>query len=382
VLAVTAASCGTSSETPGGPIVISLHPSQDQRPAYIEVTGLSSAETSGLRDREASDPAWQDLLRVTVGVDQADDSMPAVQGRYVGSDGVIRFTPLFPFDAGRSYRVKFDPARLPKPRQEAAVTSVVGFPPVATEPTTVVTAIHPAAAVVPENLLRIYVEFSAPMGSGVGLNFVRLLEKSADGKQETVVQGPFLPVEANFWNPDHTRYTLFFDPGRVKEGIFPNRTMGRPLKAGRSYVLEVLPAWTDANGLPLKAVYRHEFSAGPLIDEAIRTADWKVTAPKSGTRDPLIVTFPRALDHAIIVRALSVETADGRAVPGDVVFDTGDTRWAFTPGSAWIGGAHNIVAQSFLEDSEGNRIDQAFEVYENSSYEPAPETFRIAFKIP
>jgi hypothetical protein len=45
---------------------------------------------------------------------------------------------------------------------------------------------------------------------------------------------PFLPVQADFWNADHTRYTLFFDPGRVKQGILPNEQLGRPLRAGGS----------------------------------------------------------------------------------------------------------------------------------------------------
>ena len=58
----------------------------------------------------------------------------------------------------------------------------------------------------------------------------------------------FLPLESDFWNADHTRYTVFFDPGRVKRGILPNRDMGRALVAGRQYTLEVNADWPDAQG--------------------------------------------------------------------------------------------------------------------------------------
>ena len=61
------------------------------------------------------------------------------------------------------------------------MTAVVRLPAVATEPTTVVTALHPSAEVVPENLLRVYIEFSAPMGNGAGLDFVKLVELSGSG---------------------------------------------------------------------------------------------------------------------------------------------------------------------------------------------------------
>jgi hypothetical protein len=79
---------------------------------------------------------------------------------------------------------------------------------------------------VPENLLRMYVEFSAPMGSRQAGAFVRLLDRTSGS--DTVVDEAFLPVEADFWSSDHKRYTLFLDPGRVKRGILPNRERGRP----------------------------------------------------------------------------------------------------------------------------------------------------------
>lgn len=358
-------------------------------PAHVSVVGLSTAELSGLRERATTDARWPSLLKITVGpgpgssVEAASDLLPPVEGRYAVTESAITFTPLFPFDPGRTYRVVFDPSRLPRPRQAATVTAVVRLPAVATEPTTVVTAVHPAADVVPENLLRVYIEFSAPMGSGVGLDFVTLVELSGpDGRTERVEPGAFLPVEANFWSPDHTRYTLFFDPGRVKEGIFPNRQSGRPLRAGRRYALDIASAWTDANGLPLKAGYRHAFRVGPAIDEAIALSDWTIARPAPGARDRLVVRFPRPLDHGILVRALGVETTNRRPVDGEISLESHDTAWVFTPVAPWRSGEYNLVAQSFLEDPQGNQIGRAFEAFaDDPKNDRASDAFRVAFTI-
>jgi hypothetical protein len=268
----------------------------------------------------------------------------------------------------------------------------VHLPAVTTEPTTVVTAVHPSADVVPENLLRVYIEFSAPMGSGAGLDFVKLVELSGpDGRAERVETGAFLPVEANFWSPDHTRYTLFFDPGRVKAGIFPNRQSGRPLRAGRRYVLDIAPAWTDANGLPLLARYRHAFRAGPAVDEAIALSDWTIARPAAGTRDRLVVRFPRPLDHGILARALGVEAANGRRIDGESGVEAHDTVWTLTPVAPWQIGEYNLTAQPFLEDPQGNQIGRAFEALaddlKNDGAPGSPgsaggnDTFRVRFTI-
>ena len=73
------------------------------------------------------------------------------------------------------------------------------------------------------------IHFSGPMGRRGGLEHVSLLDDH--GKP---VVDPFLPVDGELWNADRTRYTVFFDPGRQKRGILPNREMGFSLAAGQS----------------------------------------------------------------------------------------------------------------------------------------------------
>jgi hypothetical protein len=323
---------------------------------------------------------WQALLKVTVG-SAPSDSLPPVEGRYAATDSTVTFVPLFPFDPGREYLVSFDPARLPAarpgPTGVSPLTRVVGLRASNRSPSTRVTAVYPSADVLPENTLRLYVEFSAPMGSGGSTNVVKLLDD--DGRE---VPMPFLPVEAAFWNADHTRFTLFFDPGRVKQGILPNRQLGRPLRAGHQYTLEIAPEWRDSQGQPLTAAYRRTFRVGPSATRPLAIATWRITTPAPATREPLVVTFPAPLDHGLAARAIGVQADGGRAVDGVVDLEAADTRWVFRPQLSWQPGRYRLVALSILEDPAGNQIGRPFEVdMKHPAVETAPDAYRLEFQV-
>jgi len=376
-LLVLTAACRRDAAGPAaGPLAITLHPSETGRPAFLDVTGLSGAELASLRDARLSPADWPAVLKVTVG-ERAADGVPPVQGRYEVTDTSVVFTPLFPFDPGRAYQAAFDPARLPTPRRAAPVTSAVRLDAPPKHPTTEVTAIYPSADVLPENTLRLYIEFSAPMGSRGATDVVRVVDERG---QEVPI--PFVHVEADFWNGDHTRYTLLFDPGRVKQGIKPNEDLGRPLHAGRRYTIEVLPDWRDANGQPLKTAYRRTFRVGPAAARPLSMADWRFAPPAAGTRDALAVTFPAPLDHGLLARALAVEAPGGEPLAGEVTLEAADTRWLFRPAAPWAPGEYRLAALSVLEDPAGNRIGRAFEVDMTApAADTPPETFRQRFTI-
>jgi hypothetical protein len=368
--------CRQSTAIPSGTPTLTLHQANGAQPAYVDVTGLSSRELSSVRDAHFSTADWQSLLRITV-IDAGTDPLPPVQGRYAATDSSLTFTPLFPFDPGRGYQVAFDPARLPRPRPLAVVTSVVRLNAIERKPTATVTAVYPSTDVLPENTLRLYIEFSEAMGNTGALNVVRLLDER--GREVPI---PFLPVQADFWNADHTRYTLFFDPGRVKQGILPNEQLGRPLHAGRRYTLEISADWRDAHGQPLVAAYRHLFRVGPADEQPLTPTNWRIAPPAARTRDPLVVTFPAPLDHGLLARAVGVEGSGGRTIEGDITLEAADAQWVFRPRAAWEPGEYRLVALSILEDPAGNRIGRAFEVEMTRATGAAtPDAYRIPFKI-
>jgi hypothetical protein len=217
--------------------------------------------------------------------------------------------------------------------------------------------VYPTAGELPENQLRMYVSFSAPMGLGSGTPHIQLVDERGEA-----VLDPFLPLEVDLWNEDRTRYTLLFDPGRVKRGILPNEQMGRSLVAGRKYTLVVDAEWRDGLGQPLAAAFRKEFHVVPAHELAIDPAKWRMTVPREGTRDPLAVSFPGPLDYALLHRALLITTSAGVRVPGEIATKRAETLWLFTPQTPWSAGDYHLVATSILEDVAGNRIGRPFEV--------------------
>src|SRR5579872_1366779 len=154
-------------------------PASSPDAAFIEVTGLGPGEMNQLRKAAMSDEQWASLLRVTVRDDER--GVPAMVGSYSAEGNSIRFMPRFAFDPGRLYSVVFDPSRLPSAgasgRDRAHVAAVVSRPKTAAGPPTEVAHVYPSAEVVPENELRLYIHFTAPMSRRGGLDYIHLVDE-------------------------------------------------------------------------------------------------------------------------------------------------------------------------------------------------------------
>ena len=369
---VIATACSRSS-APSNP-AIRLNTSQAGVP-YVEVVGLSGDALEALETASYRTEQWADILRVSV-----EPGAPAMLGRYRVADNALRFEPAFPLDPGRRYQVRFDAAKLPASSgvgAAAALDAEVGLPAADRAPSAVVARVFPTGDVIPENLLRMYIEFSAPMGRRSGLEYMQLVD---DGGKE--IEGAFLPLDYEFWSPDHRRFTVFFDPGRVKDGILPNRQMGRALHPGRTVTLLISQEWRDEHGQPLKEAFRRVFRVAPPDTQPLDTSSWRIEPPKAGTRDGVVVTFPEPLDHGLLMRALGiVRGAD--TVEGDITVDAHETRWTFAPKDAWRAGDYELLALDILEDLAGNEIGRAFEVdnFDTVDKSPNPQTIKIPFRI-
>jgi hypothetical protein len=308
---------------------------------------LTPAELSAVRGLDLSR-----VLRV-----QVKGSGIATAGTYSIAGNALQFRPAFPLDEGREYTIDLVLDGVAGIDRARGVSRTMALPASTEAPATRVLGIDPTAAVWPANVLRIYIHFSGPMSHESGLG--KIVLRGGDGQEVTEA---FLPLEADFWSPDHLRYTVFFDPGRVKRGILPNRQRGRALVAGQRYSIDVAKEWRDAAGRPLVASFHREFAAGPAIERPMRVEDWRVETSRVATRDPLVVTFPWPIDRALAERALSVSAADGTPVAGRGSVSDGDLQWSFTPASVWTAGEYRLSALPILEDPSGNQIGRAFEL--------------------
>src|SRR5690606_23802877 len=149
---------------------------------------------------------------------------------------------------------------------------------------------------------------------------------------------PFLELGEELWDPTGTRFTLFFDPGRIKRGLKPREEAGPALEEGKSYTLVIRATWADAQGEPLAREFRKTFRVGPPDDVQPRLANWRLLPPIAGTRQPLELRFPEPMDHAMLERVLQVTDAGGRPVTGKIAVSEGETCWRFIPERPWRAG--------------------------------------------
>jgi hypothetical protein len=328
--------------------------------ATFDLTGLDPADLERLSKANLEPEQWQALFPVTVAASDpaADRSQPAMLGTYRIEKDTLRFEPRFPLTAGVRYRAVFHPSRIPgRTREAEPVVTVFEIPKPQQQATTVVARVYPTASKLPENQLKFYIHFSAPMSRGEAYQHIRLLDSA--GK---TIEAAFLELGEELWDPDGMRFTLLIDPGRIKRGLRPREELGPVLQEGKSYTLVIDPGWKDAQGNPLKAEHRKAFQTGPEQDKAIDPKVWTIVQPPAGSPTALEVRFPRPLDHALLHRMLWVTDAQGRKVPGTIKVAAEETRWHFTPDRPWNAGAYQLVADTTLEDLAGNTITGPFEV--------------------
>ena len=307
----------------------------------VSVCGTNFAALSDHTD-------WQKFLLVHVepGDLRTAIGLPPISGQYLLNDDCLYFKPQFPFAPGVRYRATFTPPG------EKAISSVFEILVPKRDPTTVVTEIYPTAAVLPENLLKFYLYFSAPMSGGHIYEHIQLTDEHG-----SPVELPFLEIDEELWNPEMNRLTLFLDPGRIKRGVKPLEDVGPALVEGKQYTLKISPAWLDASGTPLRQSFEKKFRVTASDRESPDLAKWKFREPRSGTRDPLRIEFSDPLDHALALRMIRLEN-----IPGTPNLSQNETIWTFTPDQPWKPGTHRLTVQNTIEDLAGNNIGKPFEV--------------------
>ena len=291
---------------------------------------------------------WPSLFAVYAG----SGDVPPLLGSYTVADNALVFHPQFPVAPGVKYRAVFHPSA------GASLEKTFDGPRPDSTPTARVLNVYPSGDVLPSNQLRLYIYFSAPMSRGEAAQYTHVLDDK--GKDLVGSRGIFLPGE-ELWDPGFTRLTMTFDPGRIKRGLTSNMNIGPPIVPGNRYTLVIDRDWQDAHGASMAGGYTKSFRGGPAERTPPDPKQWRITAPKAGTSDALIVDFPEPMNFVLLQRMLQVVGSQGR-VDGTVNVDHQETRWQFTPRIAWKAGDYNLVVDTGIEDLAGNHIGQPFDV--------------------
>ena len=240
------------------------------------------------------------------------------------------------------------------------------------------TAVYPSARVLPENLLRFYIHFSAPMSRGEAYRHIHLLD--AAGKQ---VPDPFLELDEELWSGDGCRFTLLFDPGRIKRGLKPREEVGPVLEQGRTYTLAIDRAWADAKGQSLGGEYRRGFASVLPTRRRLRRATGQFGHPRRVVENRSRSGSPNHWTAPWLRRLIIIEDGQGSIVKGQVSLAAAESVWMLTPDVPWKVGEYRLVIGSELEDLAGNAISRPFEVDQVGpiSLRIEPRTVILGFQV-
>lgn len=316
------------------------------RPEALEATGIEPEILDRLRRIAPRREDWTPVFQVAPAAKPEDARPEALVGDYVITEDGVRFLPRVAFARAKSYQARFD--------RGGEVLATLDFSPnrAGRESTVRAVAIYPTSDLLPVSLLRIYVEFSAPMRRGEAHRHLRL---SRDPGGEPVAL-PFPAPEEEQWNEGATRFTLILDPSRL--GTAPTSSSdaapeGSPLEVGKRYRLVVERTWPDAEGAPIRDGLDKLF----LVDEADRDGgrpeSWKIIPPIS-RQAPLLVELPGPLDYALLLDGIQARRRDGAALAGRARISNNETHWTFQPEAGWASGPYVLRIDPKIEDPSGN----------------------------
>jgi hypothetical protein len=273
-------------------------------------------------------------------------------GRFELAGEEVWYTPRHPFARGLRYSLLWmaDPA---------AAVDLGSLEPLAAdaEPVTSVREIYPRCPEIPRNNLKLYVHFSGPMSEGHAGRAVRVL----DAATEEALEGAFLPMEPELWDPARRRLTVLFDPGRIKRGLRPHEERGYPLQPGRDVVVVVDDEFRDAAGRRLVAPASRRYRVAPAERRRLDPGLWRWAWP-AGPDAPLRIAFDRPLDHALLRRCIGVLDADSVALPLVVDVTPGESGASFRPVAPWSSGRrYRVSIDPRLEDLAGNSLRRVFD---------------------
>lgn len=267
--------------------------------------------------------------------------VPPLLGEYGVDAGRLSFRPKYPLAPGVRIRSVFRGTEsffeIPKPKLKS---------------TTHVRQVFPTADSLPDNLLKLYIEFSASMTQGHAWKHIRLLKNNG-----VPVELPFLEIDQEMWDAEGKRLTVLFDPGRIKRGVKPLEDIGPAIEADHSYTLVIDGSWEDAGGAPLVATHRKEFRVTESDRIPIDPAQWSIGTVQPGTKEPLTIRFGEPLDAALALRLIRIEGARGTATLGPE-----EREWSFVPDQSWGDGPYSLKIDTALEDLAGNKVGRAFDV--------------------
>lgn len=270
----------------------------------------------------------------------------AMLGSYSKNNHTVIFDAAVPLMPGLTYVVK----------QNGTPLGTVQVPFAKNEERPKLVNIYPLADTLPENQLKLYLEFSKPMHRGQSLDYVKII-----GSRGDTLKNVFLDLQPELWDTTGRILTLWLDPGRIKRGLVLNQKFGNPLKRAQVYKLTVSSDWKDNRGMKLLKHYDKQFVAGERQEKAPDINSWEVGSPKAGSVTPLNIRFPNPMDHYLLRECIQILDSQNKPVKGHITTLDNDKIWQFVPANLWRAQTYTLTVSARLEDLAGNNLNRVFD---------------------
>ena len=292
-----------------------------------------------------------------------------ILGTLTNENASMVFRPVLPFSAKQQYEI----------RNKTKVLSTFAVDDLITAKTPELLAIYPSKDTVPENLLKVYLQFSQPMQEvGESLSFITVTDMTTS-KEVSV----FLELESELWNKSHDRLTLWLDPGRIKTDLIPNKNLGPPLLEGHNYAIHISSQWKSAKGIPLDQEYKKELYITTKDDKKPVPEHWNITPPTATTKAPLRIDFGESMDAILALETITLLNDKEQRVAGTLKLSPKEEAVMFTPVKPWKKGSYTILIASKLEDLSGNNLSRLFDtdLHQKQTSETNSSFKSINFKV-
>lgn len=299
-----------------------------------------SVPIRSLADRHVD--SIQDFFEVRL---KSTNPTPILGEKTIEGDKLL-FKPLIAFSKGLTYEIIF--------RDRKIADIKIPFADAVDPPSLV--EIYPTRDTLPENLLKIYLEFSHPMREGESQKHLEILDNQND-----TIPGVFLNLQPELWNEERTVLTIWLDPGRIKRELIPNQQLGNPLQNGKSYTLVISSDWKDVNGVSLPQTHKRQFIVGSR-DSVLPDPDrWSLNLPRAGTIQPFVINTNESLDYFLLQETIHIIDKNGAGIPGTMKISDKESKLTFIPSRPWEAGQHTLQVESYLEDLAGNNLNKSFD---------------------
>jgi hypothetical protein len=327
---------------------------------------LAAAHAAKLPAGRLTQEDGESILGVSLLSDDKKTPGPAMLGKYERNDNELHFTPRFGLEPGQTYRASLKLG-------DKTLTLDYRVPDLKNQTPPKVIRVYPTGNVLPANHLKFYIYFDRPMRGGKELfKLIELVDEKGN-----VIADPWLIDE--IWDEENNCLIIYIHPGRIKWGVDLRELLGPVLFEKRSYSFRIRSELSDRAGNKLGNDYVKKFRTTSEDRVRIELADWKLTAPKAGTMEPLTLEFNKSIDHRSLQRFLTVRDDKGKPVDGRVEIGFDEKSWSLTPHVPWQARAYRLDVDPQLEDVAGNTPQRPFDHDLNSPKLP-PQKLRFEFE--